>query len=740
MEIRRTYNPLTLNYDIIYSGTDLLSPNKVIKQENLIFIRPVVLLVNGSPILRESWDNKLKKDDICHFVELPGVEGLVSAAIYLGKMILYAVVAYAIGYLYNLWFGPEPIDTVEDAETVYNLTNDVNRFRIGDPFPEHFGRFICFPSLVQQNYVEYTDNPGHLNYQYMHMIGVIGVGEYDVTSVYIDKTLISEYEDSTYNIIPPGGSPTLITRLVYTSSAISGQELSTSWLTTAVTAPNVEVSEIGFDIIFPSGIIHYGKSGRIYTHSAAIQAQIRKISATGTALTTWADIKSIRWYNATKQTLRYTLKCSAFGAARYEFRIRMTTTPSTHPRMVDNCVIEALRGYGANHPNYGDVTLLEVKIKATERLSGNVARKINTLCTRKLHSIITGGFSATKAATRSIVDACAYIVTADNGGQQSDSVLDFAELLTMRSTLASKSNYFNHRFTKKTMCFNALRQIAKCGRCLPIQPGGLFSLVRDRIQSVPSQIYTCDDYTEGTLQFNHVMRTDDDSTGVEVEYVDDEAWQVQTVLCYDIGGSSDTLARLSLIGCTDRQHAFEEGMYAFWDDELNRTTISFTTGLKGLIPSIGDMIYVASRQVDWGQTGQIAHISTTVATLSEPVDFGDSASEGKLILTKKDGSVLGPYNVTPGNCAHSVLISLSSANINTIHAQGLTATKFIFGITMDEVLKVRVLKIIPLSNNEIKIEGSIIHDGVHTSPGGAPAIGTYPINIPTLDNLVVTLT
>lgn len=731
MEIRRTYNPLTLNYDIIYSG-DKISPNKIIKQQNIIFVRPVILLINGEPVLRKFWDDKLKEKDICHFVELPG---FIATAIFIGKMILMAVLSYAIGYLLNLWFGPEPIDTVEDAETVYSLTNDVNRFRIGDPFPEHFGRFICFPVLAQQNYVEYVSN----DCQYMYMLGIIGVGEYDVEDVFIDKTPIGDYEDCTYNVINPSGAYTTIDRLVYTPSAISGQELLTSWLTVVVTAPNVEISEIGFDILFPNGLIHYRSSGKLHHGTVGIQAQVRKINEHGNALTDWANIKSKTYQNTTTQILRYTLKCSAFGAARYEFRIRRTNSPSTSSRVIDKCCIEALRGYGADQPDYGDVTLIEIKIKATERLSGSVARKINCVATRKLYPVTATGFGVTKAATSSIVDICAYIVTAENGGQQSDSILDFEELFAMRTLLAARDNYFNYRFTKKNVCINALKQISKCGRCLPIQPGGLFSLVRDQIQASPSQIYTCDDYTEGTLKFNHALRTDDDSTCVDVEYIDDETWQAQTIICYSLGGGVENKAKLSLPGCTNRQHAFEEGMYSYWDDELNRTVVSFTTGLKGLIPSIGDMIYVASRQIDWAQTGQLVHIDATTAWLSEPVDFGDAAIEGKLALTSKAGGVLGPYTVTPGDDAHSIDVMLSSDDVNTIHSQGLIATKFIFGLTIDEILRVRVLKIIPLSNNEIKIEGSIIHDDVHDDPGDAPVIGTYPPTIPILDNLVVTL-
>lgn len=755
MEVRKSYNPLTLNYDTIYSGPEL-SPNQLIKQEKLVFIRPVVLLVNGEPTLRQSWDIKLTSKDICHFIELPGI---AAVALFIGKMILYAAISYAIGYLYNLWFGPDPIETVDAPETVYGLTAGMNRIRLGEPFPEHFGRFICYPPLIQQNYVEYIYTvtktevliehfwtsyiATYYTYstkQHLHMIGVIGVGEYDIEGVYIDKTPLSDYSGSTYNIIPPGGSPTLIPNIVYTSAAIANQEVLFEYLTVAVSAPGTTVSEIGFDIVFPEGIIHITEKGKIYHTQIEVHVQIRKINDVGEGISSWTEVFHKTYRNTTQDILRYTEKIPVFGLARYEFRIRRGNIKTSEIGVADKCVIESLRGYGAPHPDYGDVTLIEVNIIASDKLSGLVDKKINVVCTRKLYPVISTGFGVVKEATTSIVDACAYIVTCENGGQQADATLNFEDLVNMESILLTRNNTFNHRFTTKSTVFDALKLISRCGRCIPIMPGGLFSLVRDRLQTTPSQIYTDDDYTEESLNLTHVLRTDDDSTCVEVEYTDSDSWQIQTVFCYDTGGNTDRPIKLRLIGCTDRQHAFEEGMYAFWDDQYNRTTTSMTTGLKGLIPSIGCMIYVGSRQIDWGQTGQVAHLDGTTLWLSEPIDFRDIAvEEGVMLLTRKDGNVLGPFKVYPTSDSHSVTISIDADLLYTIYTDGDKTTKFLFGITTEEILRVRVLKIIPLSCNEVKIEGSIIHDEVHYDPGEAPAIGILPFVLPILDGLIITL-
>jgi hypothetical protein len=194
-------------------------------------------------------------------------------------------------------------------------------------------------------------------------------------------------------------------------------------------------------------------------------------------------------------------------------------------------------------------------------------------------------------------------------------------------------------------------------------PGGLLSMVRDVVKSVPSQIYTDDDYTEKSLSISHRLRIENDPTCVEVEYIDEDTWQVQTVQCYDVNGSSNTPAKISLIGCTNRQHAYEEGMYLYWDDEKNRTTVSVASGLKGLIPATGDMIYISSRQIDWSQSGLLAYYNDSVATLSEPVNFLGSET-AQIIFSGKNSGIYGPFVATPLENEHDIAVTLSETIIH----------------------------------------------------------------------------
>lgn len=744
MEIKKTYNPLTLSHDYRTFENEGLTPNQFLRRENIVFTRPAILLVNGIPVLRKNWGIELQKTDVCHFVELPRGDGqggsnplqfvamiaLVAVAAYTGGFIASPILsamaqgAIMIGgsMIINSFFAENlmPAEGMVDPKRpidVYNLNSVRNTLQIGQPFAEHFGRFRCHPVLAMAPYTEYIGND-----QYLYFLGIIGVGEYDIENVYIGDMLANSFAEIDYNIIAPSGTPTICPKIVYTE--VIGLEISESWLAVIATPPIIQAYKFEFDIVCPSGLHEVNATtGDISTIEVTLELESRTVDDSGTGTSAWVAFFTKSYSAATRDPIRHTIsKIILTGNDRYEFRMKRTTAKSTDPLITDTIFFENLRAFGPDHPDYGDVTLIEMSVLATEQINNSTANNISIIATRKLYPVTDTGFGATKAVTRSIIDACAYIVTADNGGKQPDSILEFESLADLRADLATRENWFDHRFTAQTTVMNACGAIARCGRSVPYTPGGLFSLVRDKLQTVSTQLYTDDDYTENSLTLDHIIRTDDDATCVEIEYVDPDTWQKEKISYYEAGGSLDNPSRLTLVGCTSRQHAYEEAAYLYKSDECVRTNISFMTGLKGHVPKLGDMIYVASRHINWGQTGQLAHISATVATLSEPVDFGETAVEGKLLLTSKTGGLLGEYTVTPGTTAHTVNVALTDTVVNTIHAQGEKATKFVFGETVEELLRVRILKILPSSVNEIKILGSIIDDDIHDDPGTVPAL------------------
>lgn len=177
------------------------------------------------------------------------------------------------------------------------------------------------------------------------------------------------------------------------------------------------------------------------------------------------------------------------------------------------------------------------------------------------------------------------------------------------------------------------------------------------------------------------------------------------------------------------------------DDELNRTAVSFTTGLKGHIPRIGNMVVVSASMTDWGQTGLIADIDDMNVWLSEPVDFGDEADSGQMYVVGGDGTLLGPYVVAPTDYAHCIECSLPTENApKTVKEHGEQASHFIFGINLENLLRIRVIRVLPQSQNEIRIAGSIINDEVSSADEGeAPALGSSYPALDMVDSVTINL-
>jgi len=309
--------------------------------------------------------------------------------------------------------------------------------------------------------------------------------------------------------------------------------------------------------------VGYHDDGTRSGRQVIVEADVRTVDDAGSPTSEWESLQQQAYLAASKDPLRFSHKVAApLGADRYEFRIRRTTETSDSAKTIDRAILSGLRGYGPRHPDYGDVTLVEARIKAQDQLSHNASSQINVVATRKLYVVEETGFGAELTETRSIVDAVAYMVTADNGGQQSDSLLNFSELTSVRTALASAGYYFDYRFGARSSVMDACGKAAACGLCAPCMPGGEFALVMHEDHATPSCMYTRDNISN--LKTTVAPRTPDSPTCVEMRYVDPDTWDQESVLCYDGAGSIDTPLDVMLDGCANRQQAYEVGMFAYW--------------------------------------------------------------------------------------------------------------------------------------------------------------------------------
>ncbi len=137
------------------------------------------------------------------------------------------------------------------------------------------------------------------------------------------------------------------------------------------------------------------------TVEVVITFEYRKISEDGTALTGWTDFFTKSYSAATRDPIRHTIeKIIPEGNGRYEFKIKRNTAKSTDTLITDTLFFESIRAFGPVHPDYGDVTLIELSLLATDQINNNASTQISVVCNRKLYPVTATGFGVIKVAAR----------------------------------------------------------------------------------------------------------------------------------------------------------------------------------------------------------------------------------------------------------------------------------------------------------------------------------------------------
>lgn len=746
MKLQEAWNPVVMAHDREFVNVDLpCSINALIREYRLEFPRAFVVMVSwrdGSGFIsRLDWDALLPCGATVRFVELPRGGGgsnplkiiatiaIMAASMYVPGLLGLAAGSFSAGMvsagimiggslLLNMFFGQSMDAGGADAgtpDTVYSVSSGGNNLRIGQPFAERFGRFLCYPDLVQHSYTTIEDNE-----QYLYFYMIIGVGQYAVEEVYVDKTPLLEFDEAHYRILEPGIPPNIVTNLVWTCSEISGQEIDdnkASPLTAVVSGRGTVANYIEYDVNFPQ-LVGYNDNGSKRTVSVEVVADVRLVDDDGQPLGTWKNLHRRTYAAASKDTLRFSNKCPVpSGPGRYQFRIYRSNAASEDSKVADKVTLIGVRAYGGMHPDYGDVTCLEGKLRASDRLNGDVVNKINVVATRKLYPVTVAGFGPELVATRSIFDAIAYIVTCQNGGRQPESSLLWEAIWELKEKVDGRGHTFNWSFTSQSDVMSACHKAAQCSRMVPCMPGGQFALVRDDYQNVPAVTYTDDDFDEGSFALTYTLAQPNSPTCVKVWFVNPVTWSDDYVLYFDDRGSEDIPYEVTLEGCQDRDQAYEHAAYLYNDMCDNCITMEFTTGLKGHIPSLFKKLAIAATMVDWGSHGKIAAIEDGLIYLSEPVDF-KNASEGQLYVTEANGNTGGPYTVAPTENPYCVAGSIYG--LHSMQDHDLQATSFLFGPVNRELLFARLMAIKPDGRNKIRLTATIMNDSVYDLPGVAP--------------------
>lgn len=717
---------------------------------------PFFVMLNGKPILQRDWTRCIEDGDHVVIVPVPKGGGgsnplqiiamiaVVVISIYapylapaawgvgagtVGGALLSAGIMMAGSLLVNAIIpAAKPnlglSQQGEQASPTYGINAQGNSARLLSAIPVLYGRHKVVPDFAAQPYTEYIGNE-----QYLYQLFVVTQGRCFIEKVLIGESDIAVFDEAQYEIIPPGAPVTLFPDNVETSVAVTGLELKGpneaggGFIGPFVSnSAGTGINFIGIDISLPNGLFYANNSGGMDARTISFDVEARLI-INGVPTGDWFLLGSDTITMATNTPQVRSYRWPILAGARCDVRMRRTNAKDLDSRAGNTLVWSGLRGYSPSQRVYGNVTMIATRIRATNNLNAQTARQLGVIATRMLPTW-NGTAWTEPQMTQSPAWAFADIFrNTDYGRGLPDSRLNLAHLLQLAGTWGTRGDTFSGVFDSSITVWDAATSVARAGRALPMYYAGVIDVIRDQPQAVRKAMFSPQNITKGSWSADYVLHDFDTPDYVIVEYIDGDTWKPAEVDCALPGSQKLKPERVKLFGCTNRNHAWREGMYMAASHRDRRRFITFTTELDGHIPQYGDLVAVSHDVPAWGYSGVVTGYIAATGTLnlSEAVPFVTGTTY-QIALRRRNGEMDGPYTVAAGSVETDVVLQgLTQPQRDAIYMSDGAAeesTIFAFGPVDRVALDCLVTAISPKSDLEIEITCVNAADSVHTAEQG----------------------
>jgi len=354
----------------------------------------------------------------------------------------------------------------------------------------------------------------------------------------------------------------------------------------------------------------------------------------------WMNSLQYRWYVTGRYVSEITVTEARSGEIRrslswatpdqspttqYEVRLRRVTPDSTSAQIFDASFWTALRTVTTEDPlPKPGLAAVALRIKATDQLNG----VLDTFSVRTRSLIddydAAGGVWIQRASS----NPAACLKRIYNGPPSSpllgDARLDLAELAAFHAECEVRGLQFNGVIDFAGTVLERAADVAAAGRGTPGMRDGLFSVVRDRPQTVPVQHFTPANSRgfRGQKSFPdrpHALRVQ--FMNAAVGYQQDERLvpdDDHTIDGRDAFGNlrpdlteATRFETLEVFGCTSMTEAFRHGRYHLAVATLRPELYTLETDVEHLVCNRGDLVLVTHDVPLWGNAwGRVTGLVT----------------------------------------------------------------------------------------------------------------------------------
>lgn len=592
---------------------------------------------------------------------------------------------YVLGGLLNPEKPSIPTPTEQrKAETEFSINTAQNQARTGQPIPEGFGTFIEFPDLITAQYRRYENND-----QFLYMLLCVGVGENTINNVFIEDTNVNSFTtgDFTYRSYKTPSSHTGNDKIkddwnnefsdpYFRDIVITAREIQNRKVTVSEPFNLIQINPSGtltdrleFDILFPNGLTNNNN-----TTSVEIRFTYEKSDGTQTVVNETITENTI---NPIRRTFGYSV-----APGYYKAKVERITEDSDSSNIRDEVFIETMKAYLINNDvtgngfiDYGNITLLAVKIKATQGISerGQVKVKVN----------------ATRDNITTIENVMNYIWSSDNGGRQPSSKLDLPDM----------PEPYNAVIRDRTTVFKTLQSVSTSRRYNFYSVFNAMTSRKDVPQANRTMMFSEVNINQGTLRISLSTPSETDYNGVKVIYSDAETFDKKEKT-YPL--NSTFPEEIEINGLTDDVFAEKQAQFLYEQARFRNIKYEFDTELDGFIPSLYDRCGLSHPALDMSQSGVIVSFTDNTVTLNETVK--ENYTNPRIIFRGPNGEPSVHFNVVSIN-ARTITIDISDNPLPSWLYIGDDKQKTMYqiGEGIDYVKDIIVTSIRPKRNNIVSI-------------------------------------
>lgn len=434
-----------------------------------------------------------------------------------------------------------------------------------------------------------------------------------------------------------------------------------------------EAQYVEVDFTFPNGL--YRLTDQSETISRTINIDVEVETEDGATQTVRTEFTNGTKRGAYRVSKRYPVH-SPLRVAKISFS--RVTPEQDDIKFQDECHVTAIKSpivaYGDN--DYGDITLLWIKAKASNTLSSQSQFQINAWVERT-------------DVANNINSVIEDIYTNNTYGANLDvEDLDLCDDDGIR---------FNGSFEGDATLLDCVRKVGRVGKISAFPSGSQIRTVKED-KRIRTTIFNETNIIKDSLEINYLFGKNGNKDGYRVNYRDPLSFKEKYVTFPE---NSLNPQIENLFGCTDSAIALSEAKYRYYADLRRRKTVSFQTDYQGFIPDFLDRIGVSHKIFTSGEANVVAKkISNSEIRLRNKIKDGYT----HIMFIKENGDItdmieftkIGEYNIT---------LTYPTNEVFDIFDTNGEATKCALGTADDIVEDFIVTKTTPNGEGKVSIEG-----------------------------------